>query len=108
MLEWEGMEIETISSKIDDFLKKLEPTTYAKTLRILSLLSDYNHKLGLPYSKNLKEGLFELRIVGKKQVRIIYCFHRNKIYLLHGFLKKQNKIHKKDIDLAIQRRNLLV
>jgi phage-related protein len=56
----------------------------------------------------LYDGLFELKIIGKKQVRIIYCFHNNKIYLLHGFVKKQNRISKKDIGLAIERRNLLI
>ena len=102
------MEIETVNKNIDDFLKKLEPITYAKALRLLVLLSDYNYKLGLPYSKSLRDGLFELRIIGKKQVRIIYCFSNNKIYLLHGFIKKQNRIPKKDIDLAMERRSLLI
>ncbi|MFA5936807.1 MAG: type II toxin-antitoxin system RelE/ParE family toxin, partial [Candidatus Paceibacterota bacterium] len=68
------MEIETIDSKLDDFLKKLEPITYAKALRLLDLLANYNYKLGLPYSKSLKDGLFELRIIGKMQIRIIFCF----------------------------------
>lgn len=102
------MEIETINSNIDNFLKNLEPITYAKALRFLDLLASYNYKLGLPYSKSLRDGLFELRILSKKQVRIIYCFHNKKIYLLHSFFKKQNKISKKDLDLAIKRRNLLI
>lgn len=102
------MEIETANKNIDDFLKNLETIINARVLRIIDLLSDYNYKLGLPYSKSLHDGLFKLRIIGKKQVRIIYCFHNNKIYLLHGFVKKQNKIPKKDIDLAMERRNLLI
>ncbi|OIO30104.1 type II toxin-antitoxin system RelE/ParE family toxin [Candidatus Nomurabacteria bacterium CG_4_10_14_0_2_um_filter_30_12] len=108
MLECKNMEIETVNKNIDDFLKNLEPTTNARTLRIIDFLSNYNYKLGLPYSRSLHDGLFELRIIGKKQVRIIYCFYNNKIYLLHGFVKKQNKIPKKDIDLAIERKNLLI
>lgn len=102
------MEIETINKNIDTFLKNLEPMMKARTLRIIDLLSDYNYKLGLPYSKSLHNGLFELRIVGKKQVRIIYCFHKQKIYLLHSFFKKQNKISKKDLSLVLKRKNLLV
>lgn len=102
------MEIETINKNIDNFLKNLEPITKARTLRIIDLLSDYNHKLGLPYSKSLHNGLFELRIIGKKQIRIIYCFHKQKIYLLHSFLKKRNKISKRDLDLALKRKNLLI
>jgi phage-related protein len=106
MLELKDMEIETINKAIDNFLERLEPIISARVLRIIDLLSDYNYKLGLPYSKSLHDGLFELRIIGKKQVRIIYCFHNNKIYLLHSFFKKQNKILKKDIDLALKRKNL--
>jgi len=102
------MEIETITSKIDDFLNGLGPETRARALQFLDLLSDYNYKIGLPYSKSLHGGLFELRITGKKQIRIIYCFHKGKIFLLHAFVKKQNKILKKDLDLAKKRFSLLV
>lgn len=102
------MEIETINKNIDNFLKSLEPAIKARTLRIIDLLSDYNYKLGLPYSKSLHDGLFELRIIGKKQIRIIYCFHKQKIYLLHSFFKKQNKISKKDLSLAFKRKSLLI
>lgn len=102
------MEIETISSKIDDFIKNLEPVVQARVLQSLDLLSDYNYKLGLPYSKSLRDGLFELRITGKKQIRIIYCFHKGKIYLLHALVKKQNKIPKRDLDLAKKRLILLI
>ena len=108
MLEWKDMEVETINNKVNIFLKNLEPTIKARTLRIIDLLSDYNYKLSLPYSKSLRDGLFELRIIGKRQIRIIYCFHKQKIYLLHSFFKKQNKISKKDLNLAMQRRNLLI
>lgn len=102
------MEIETINKNIDNFLKSLEPAIKARTLRIIDLLSDYNYKLGLPYSKSLHDGLFELRIIGKKQIRIIYCFHKQKIYLLHSFFKKQNKISKKDLSLVFKRKSLLI
>ncbi len=102
------MQIETIHREIDDFIKNLEPEVQARVLRTLDLLESYNYKLGLPYSKSLRDALFELRITGKKHIRIIYCFHGGRIYLLHAFVKKQNKILKKDLDLAKKRFSLLI
>jgi phage-related protein len=54
----------------------------------------------MPYSKALGKGLFELRIVGTINVRFIYTFYDNKIWILHGFIKKTNKIPKQDISYA--------
>ncbi|MEI7810179.1 MAG: type II toxin-antitoxin system RelE/ParE family toxin [bacterium] len=101
------MQVETIAGEIDKFILKLDPQTQAKVLRYLELLECYGNKLGMPYSKSLHGGLFELRIIGSKQVRIIYCFHKNKAYLVNAFIKKTNKIPKKEIDLALKRLKIL-
>lgn len=101
------MRVETITSEIDKFIFKLEPDIQAKTLRYIELLRDYGPKLGMPYSKSLSDRMFELRISGKINVRIIYCFHKGIIYLLHIFIKKQNKISRQDLDIAYKRFKML-
>jgi phage-related protein len=101
------MKIETTTKEIDKFIFDLDTKTQARVLRCLELLKKYENKLGMPYSKSLHEGLFELRIVGNKQVRIIYCFDNGIIYLLNAFIKKTNKIPKREIDLAVKRRKIL-
>lgn len=101
------MHIETITSEIDKFILKLDIQTQAKVLRYMELLEKYGHKLGMPYSKSLHEKLFELRITGSKQIRVLYCFNKDTIYLLNIFMKKVNKIPKKEIDLAIKRLKML-
>lgn len=101
------MKIETISSEIDTFIFDLDSQVKARVLRYLELLEKHEHKLGMPYSKSLHRGLFELRIVGQKQVRVLYCFHKNKIYLLNIFIKKTNKLSKREIDLALKRFKLI-
>jgi phage-related protein len=101
------MQIETVTSEVDKFILGLEPYLQARVLRQIELLEKYGNKLTMPYSKSLHGGLFELRILGNKQVRIIYCFHKNVIYLLHIFVKKTGKISKKEIDLAIKRLKIL-
>lgn len=101
------MQINTIISDIDKFIFKLDPKTKARVFRCVEILEKYEYKLGMPYSKSLHEGLFELRITGEKQVRILYCFHKNTIYLLNIFIKKTNKISSKEIAIAIKRRKTL-
>lgn len=60
----------------------------------------WNDLLGMPDSKSLGKGLFELRTIGKKQVRILYIFHNNKAYIVHGFIKKAWRISLNDISYA--------
>ena len=72
----------------------------AKTLRTIDLLEKFGNKLTLPHSKKISGGLFELRMRGRQEVRIFYCFHKNTIYLLHGFIKKFQRIPNKELRLA--------
>lgn len=101
------MQIETITKDIDKFILKLDAQTQGRVLRYLELLEKYGNRLGMPYSKSLHEGLFELRVTGNKQVRIIYCFNNGVICLLNIFIKKTNRISKKEIDLAMKRFKML-
>lgn len=101
------MKIVTITNEIDKYIFKLDAENQARVLRVLDLLEKYENKLTLPYSKSLRGRLFELRIGGSKNIRIIYCFYENIIYLLNIFSKKTNKISKKEIDLAIKRFKIL-
>lgn len=87
-----------------DFIRSLEPKMKARVLKEIELLSDKGIYLREPYSKVLKNGLFELRIkVGTDLSRIIYFFFKNnKIILTNGFIKKQQKTPKSEIELAIK------
>ncbi len=71
------------------------------------MLENQGHLICMPASKSLGNGLFELRAVGKEQVRIIYCFHKGRAYLLRGFIKKSWKIHRVDIEMAKFTKKLL-
>lgn len=101
------MQVNTVTTDINKFILKLDTQTQARVLRYLELLEKYGNKLGMPYSKSLHEGLFELRIIGNKQVRIIYCFYKDTICLLNAFIKKTNRIPKKEINLAMKRFKML-
>jgi phage-related protein len=60
-----------------------------------------------PHSKYINHGIYELRIKGKQEVRIFYCFQQKMIYLLHGFVKKSNHTPEKELSTAIKRQQTL-
>jgi phage-related protein len=70
-------------------------------MRQLELLEEFGPLLNMPHAKPLGDGLYELRVRGKQEVRVFYVFaHGDNIYLLHGFLKKDQAIPKREIKLA--------
>jgi phage-related protein len=54
----------------------------------------------MPHSKHLANGLLELRIRGTREIRIFYCFHKNKAVLLHACVKKTQKTPEKELNAA--------
>lgn len=98
------MDIHFFDHTIEQFITLLEKPTIAKVLRTLDLLETFGNKLSMPHSKPLKDGLFELRVRGVHEVRIIYTFHQKNIILLHGFIKKTDKIPAKELKLALEKR----
>lgn len=97
------MKIEIFNYSVEKFIQSLEKTAIAKTIHTIELLEKFDNKLGLPHSKMVSRGIFELRIYGSQNIRIFYTFSKNKAILLHGFIKKTSKIPSKEIDLAIKR-----
>lgn len=67
----------------------------------------FGYPIGMPLTRVLHntEGLEEVRsdISNKCIARVIFYVEDNTIFLLHGFVKKDKKTPKKDLDLAIKR-----
>lgn len=102
------MEIVFFNNKTKKFFEKTEDLIKSQVGRSFKLLRELGHNLGMPFSRSLGKGLFELRIVGIVHIRFIYCFHQDKIWMLHGFVKKTNKISKQDIDYAHKQLKVLL
>lgn len=105
-ITWNIETFETASGEkvVDEFIKKQQLQATAKILHNVKLLKQYGNKLGLPHSKALGHGLYELRIRGKEEVRILYCFASNKtIYILHSFKKQTQQIPTKEFNIALSR-----
>ncbi|MBU0578720.1 type II toxin-antitoxin system RelE/ParE family toxin [Patescibacteria group bacterium] len=91
-----------VHSDVEKFISTLQEKTIAKVLRIIDLLERFGFRLGMPHTKKIQNNLFELRIKGKQEVRFFYGFKQGKIELVHGFIKKQNKISAKEIYQAVK------
>ena len=101
------MEIRIFDTSLEKFIKSLQKPTIAKVLRTIDLLETFGQKLGPPHTKKISARLFELRISGRQEVRILYSFHKLQIFLLHGFVKKSQKTPRKEIKVALQKLKLL-
>ncbi|OGE14710.1 hypothetical protein A3F00_03480 [Candidatus Daviesbacteria bacterium RIFCSPHIGHO2_12_FULL_37_11] len=92
---------------VEEFIRSLDRSTVSKFTHNANLLEKHGPILGMPHSKKLTPDLYELRLRGKEEVRIIYGFIGRKIYLLHGFKKKTQQIPTKEIEVAQKRFNTL-
>ena len=61
--------------------------------------------VGMPLTRSLGHGLHEVRsnLEGNRIARVIFVVERDAAVLLHGFIKKSQKMSKTDIDLARDR-----
>lgn len=55
----------------------------------------------MPHCKYLTNGLYELRVRAKQEVRIFYFFSGNRAYFILGFIKKTQKIPLKQLRRAL-------
>lgn len=102
---WAILLCETSRGKkpVEEFIKKQNQRVQAKILQLLTLLEIHGPQLGMPHTKKLRSDIYELRIRGKNELRILYFFHKNRIYLVHAFKKKSNKTPLNEIEIAINR-----
>ena len=68
---------------------------------------EYGWPVGMPVSRSLGNELWEVRsnISHGRIARVIFYISKNRMILLHGFIKKTRKTPKQDIDTAIKRKN---
>lgn len=102
------MQVIFFNTRVRRFLESLELSLRARADHILHLLEEYGSKLGMPHSKPLGGGLFELRIVGGTHIRFVYTFHKGHIWILHGFIKKTGRISGKDLEYARRQLRMLL
>lgn len=68
---------------------------------------EFGSNLGLPHTKAIDRGLFELRVKSKEGIaRVFFCTKiGKKIIMLHSYIKKSQKIPKREFKIAVSRMN---
>ena len=99
----------TLNEAVDEQLSALSPDLRAKFLRIAELLEQFGpQNVHEPHVKHI-EGcafpLWEMRLSGKTQIaRALYVTQvRDKIIVLHVFVKKTQKTPARALAMALQR-----
>ena len=107
MFEVEYYEKSDGSHPAEEYILSENIKLRAKIFKNLDLLAELGNYLKEPYSKNLGDGIFELRTqVGNDASRVLYFFIiGKKIILTNGFRKKTNKTPREEIELAKKYRN---
>lgn len=107
-MAWKILMYETPSGQavVEQFILSMQKSTKGKFVRQLELLEDFGPHLSMPHARPMGDGLYELRVRGKQEVRVFYVFAKEEtIYLLHGFQKKSQQTPKKELDLARKRKS---
>lgn len=94
-------------NSISDFLDSLTEKQQVKVLRIFQNIKLYGLQSILPHVKKLKgTPLWEIRILGQDNIRVIYVVvAKDGVLALHGFVKKSQKTPNHEISIAISRYN---
>ena len=73
--------------------------------RVTERMETFGPNLGMPFTRSMGKGLFEIRAKGKEGIGCsMYCVAKGKeVVILHSFIKKTQKTPKKELDLAKKR-----
>jgi phage-related protein len=93
------------ATSVQALIEKWPVGIYASFVRIAEQMAVSGPNLGMPYTKAMGEGLFEIRARGSEGIgRAFFCCMKGKhIVILHGFVKKTQATPIKELRLAKQR-----
>lgn len=98
--------IEFYDKKVENSIKEWPEGLIAKFLWLSNVIEMFGpHDVGMPHIKPLGQGLFEIRVKAHEGIgRALFCTIKGKnIIILHGFIKKTQKILLNDLILAKKR-----
>lgn len=88
---------------VEKFIYTQSSQTIAKITRTINLLESHGSMLGMPHSRKLSGQVYELRIRGKQEIRILYTFKGGVAYLVHAFKKQTQQIPARELSIAANR-----
>jgi len=101
-MKWQ---IDFYSDVVYDDIMQWPNKIKSRFIWLVDLMKEHGADLGMPHTRALGDGLFELRIKGQEGIgRAFFCYSVDRrIIILHGFIKKTQKIPQKELTLAKER-----
>ena len=67
---------------------------------------EFSWPIGMPLVRALGAGLWEVRssLTQGRIARVLFCVNEGRMVLLHGFIKKTQKLPQSDLSLALKRK----
>lgn len=89
---------------VRDWIKRLSGEDRWRVGRDIQKV-EFGWPMGMPYCRSFGNGLWEVRsdLTDSKIGRVIFCVKRERMVLLHGFIKKTQKTSAGDLKLALKR-----
>lgn len=93
------------SESVIKVIERLEKSIRTKYLAIIKAMLEEGPNLGMPYTKAMGNGLFEIRAKGQAGIaRGFFCtIKNNTIMVLHVFVKKTQATPHKELEIAKKR-----
>jgi len=100
-----GWEITYYSEALQQEIMNFPRGIQARYIHLTDRMRVYGANLGMPHTRAMKNGLFELRMKSKEGIgRIFYCTLVGKrIVMLHSFIKKSQKTPSRELKIAVSR-----
>jgi phage-related protein len=97
-----GWKVVFCSARVEREILALPEALVARFLRYAERLEAFGPDLGMPHTKPMGRGLFELRLKAKEGIgRVLYCtVPGRRIVMLHQFVKKTQKTPAREIEIA--------
>lgn len=93
---------------IQDFIKKLQKSSIQKITRQLRYLEEYGLVSEVIDTKKLKGyDFWEVRILGKENIRIMVWGYDKYIFIIHIFKKKNQSTSPKELEIAKYRLKMI-
>lgn len=86
--------------RAEKFIETFNDAMASKLVRAINLFKEFGGDLGLPHTKQIKKGLYELRLPGHPAIRLFYTLQNHRIIIFYGYIKKTMKLPLKELHIA--------
>lgn len=101
-MEWK---IEYYSEVVQRDILALPTGLLARYIHLTDRMIAFGPNLGMPHTRSMDKGLFELRLKAAEGIARVFFFTRTgqRIVILHQFVKKTQKTPSKELNIARHR-----